>query len=61
MARLFMLLLSIVMTSLAGIGIVAVLAMGFYDWKSIIIAAAAGSILALPVTLLVARRLQQAH
>ncbi|WP_062562181.1 hypothetical protein [Paracoccus aminovorans] len=60
MARLFMLLLSIVMTTLAGIGIVAVLAMGLYDWKSILAAAVAGAVLALPVTWLVTRRLQQA-
>ena len=60
MARLFMLLLSIVMTSLAGIGVVAVLAMGLYDWKSILMAAAAGAVLALPVTWAVARRVQEA-
>ncbi|MGN7871718.1 hypothetical protein [Paracoccus sp. 22332] len=57
MARLFMLLLSIVMISLAGIGVVAVLAMGFYDWKSILIAAAIGAALAVPATWLVARQL----
>lgn len=57
MARLFMLLLSIVMTSLAGIGVVVVLAMGFYDWKSILMAAAAGTVLALPVTWAVARQI----
>lgn len=57
MARLFMLLLSIVMTSLAGIGVVVVLAMGFYDWKSILMAAAAGAVLALPVTWAVARQI----
>lgn len=59
MARLFMLLLSIVMTTLAGVGVIVVLAMGLYDWKSIIASAAAGAILALPVTWLLARKLQQ--
>lgn len=58
MTRLFMLLLSIIMTSLAGIGIVGVLTMGLYDWRSILLAAALGAVIALPVAWLVARRLQ---
>ncbi|MFC3169399.1 hypothetical protein [Paracoccus fontiphilus] len=60
MTRLFMLLLSIIMTSLAGIGIVGVLTMGLYDWRSILLAAALGAVIALPVAWLVARRLQEA-
>ncbi|WP_295046137.1 CTP synthetase [uncultured Paracoccus sp.] len=51
-----MLLLSIVMTSLTGIGVVAVLAKGFYNWKPILIAAAIGAALAVPATWLVARQ-----
>ena len=57
MARLFMLLLSIAMTSLAGIGVAAVLAIGFYDWKSILMAAASGAVLALPAAWAVARQI----
>lgn len=59
MIRLFMLLLSIVATSLAGVGVVVVLATGHYDWKAILLAAAVGALLALPVTWILAKRLQQ--
>lgn len=58
MTRLFMLLLSIIMTTLAGVGVVAVLTMGLYDWKSILLAALVGALVALPVAWTVARRLQ---
>ncbi len=58
MTRLFFLLLSLIMTTLAGIGVIAVLVMGRYDAASIIAAAVAGGIVALPVTWLVARRMQ---
>ncbi len=58
MTRLFMLLLSIIMTTLAGIGIVGVLTMGLYDWRSMLAAAAIGAVAALPVAWAVARRLQ---
>ncbi|RCW82448.1 hypothetical protein [Paracoccus lutimaris] len=59
MSRLFMLLFSIAFTTLAGIGIVVVLVMGRYDVASIVGAALAGGIAALPVTWLVARRLEE--
>ncbi|MBP8931410.1 MAG: hypothetical protein KBG46_09055 [Paracoccus sp.] len=59
MSRLFMLLFSIAFTTLAGIGIVVVLVMGRYDVASIAGAALAGGIAALPVTWLVARRLEE--
>ena len=58
MSRLFMLLFSIAFTTLAGIGVVVVLVMGRYDVASIVAAAVVGGIAALPVTWLVARRLQ---
>ena len=59
MSRLFMLLFSIAFTTLAGIGVVVVLVMGRYDVASIAGAALAGGIAALPVTWLVARRLEE--
>ena len=59
MSRLFMLLFSIAFTTLAGIGVVVVLVMGRYDVASIAGAALAGGIAALPVTGLVARRLEE--
>ncbi len=58
MSRLFMLLFSIAFTTLAGIGIVVVLVLGRYDAASILAAAVAGGIVALPATWLVARRMQ---
>lgn len=60
MSRLFMLLFSIICTTLAGIGIIVVLVIGRYDAASIIGAALAGGVAALPVTWLIARRLQDA-
>ncbi|MDO5605647.1 MAG: hypothetical protein Q4G25_10865 [Paracoccus sp. (in: a-proteobacteria)] len=59
MQRLFLLLLSISMATLAGIGVVIVLAMGLYGTWPIVLAAAAGALLALPVSWLVARRISE--
>ncbi len=58
MSRLFMLLFCIASPTLAGIYVIANLVMGRYDAASIIAAAVAGGIVALPVTWLVARRMQ---
>ncbi len=58
MTRLFMLLLSISLTTLAGIGVIIVLAMGFYDLRAILLAAAGGAIIALPITWYVAGKLK---
>ena len=58
MSRLFMLLFSIVFTALSGIGIILVLVMGYYDAMAIMAAVIGGGILALPVTWLVAKRMQ---
>ncbi|ABL72171.1 MULTISPECIES: hypothetical protein [Paracoccus] len=58
MTRLFMMLLSISLTTFAGIGVIVVLAMGLYDLRAILLAAAAGAIMALPITWYVARRLK---
>ncbi|GEK68206.1 hypothetical protein PDE01_17260 [Paracoccus denitrificans] len=53
-----MMLLSISLTTFAGIGVIVVLAMGLYDLRAILLAAAAGAIMALPITWYVARRLK---
>ncbi|MBU9699945.1 hypothetical protein GU927_019055 [Rhodobacteraceae bacterium HSP-20] len=58
MSRLFFLLYSLVGPSLAGAAIVAVLTAGMVTLKPILLAAAAGFALGLPVALLLARRLQ---
>lgn len=58
MPRLFLLLLSISVATLAGIGVIAALVMGQYHWKPIVIAAAIGAALAFPISWGVARRIQ---
>ena len=60
MVRLMMLLYSIVGTTLAGIGVVAAVTMNLYDFRSIIVAAAIGAVVALPVVWIVAKKLENA-
>jgi hypothetical protein len=55
-----MLLYSIVGTTLAGIGVVVAVTMNMYDVQSIIVSAAIGAIIALPVCWVVAKKLQEA-
>lgn len=57
MFRLASILYSIIGTSLAGIGVIAVLTAGYVAPVPIIGAAAAGAILALPVAYFVARKI----
>ena len=58
MARLFTILFSMIATTLMGIGIVAVLAMDQNTtWKPIVLAAAAGFVISIPVTWFVARQI----
>ena len=58
MPRLFMLLLSISVGTLAGIGVIVALVMGHYDWRAILIAAGIGAVVAVPATWMIARRIQ---
>ena len=58
MSRLFMLLLSISVGTLAGIGVIVALVMGYYDWKAILVSAAIGAVIAVPVTWVVAKRIE---
>lgn len=55
--RLMMVLYSIIATALAGSGVVAVLTAGYATLWPIVIAAAAGALLALPVSWVVARQI----
>ena len=55
--RLMMVLYSIIATALAGSGVVAVLTAGYATLWPIVIAAAAGAVLALPVSWVVARQI----
>lgn len=58
MNRLMWLLHAVVSTTLMGIGVTAVLAANLPGWKPIAIAAAIGFVLALPVSWLVARKIE---
>lgn len=60
MLRLTMLMYSIVGSTLAGIGVIAVLSMGWYDVPSILTGAVLGAVLGVPASWLVARALQSA-
>lgn len=55
--RLMMVLYSMIATAMAGTGVIAVLTMGQVTLWPIIWAAAAGAVLALPVSWLVARQI----
>lgn len=55
--RLMMLLYSVIATAMAGTGVVVVLTMGYGTLWPIVIAAAAGAVLALPVSWAVARQI----
>ncbi|MGZ3216344.1 hypothetical protein [Paracoccus sp. T5] len=61
MPRLFLLLLTIIMSSLAGAGVILVLVLGHYGMLPILLAAAAGAVLAVPVTWIVTRRILAAE
>lgn len=54
MPRLFMLVLSISVGTLAGIGVIIALTMGYYSWKPMLV----GAVGAIPISWLVARRIQ---
>lgn len=57
MPRLMMILFSIVSTTLMGIGVIIALTTGFVTLKPILVAAAIGFVLALPVSWLIAKQL----
>lgn len=59
MLRLASILYSLIGSSLAGVGVIAVLVAGFVTVKAILIAAAVGAVLGAPVAWLVARQLYQ--
>lgn len=58
MNRLMWVLHAVVSTTLMGIGVTAVLAANMQGWKPIVIAAAIGFVVALPVSWLVARKIE---
>lgn len=58
MFRLTLVLFLFIGATFAGAGVVAALTMGLYEGRTIAIVAALGGVIALPVSWLVARRLQ---
>ena len=58
MIRLTSILYAVIGTTLAGIGVVVAVTMNLYDVQSIIVSAALGALAALPVSWMVARKLQ---
>ncbi|MCX7567301.1 hypothetical protein OS189_13190 [Sulfitobacter sp. F26169L] len=57
MLRLAAILYSIIATSLAGTGVIAVLVMGYVSVPAILVAAGVGAVLGLPVSYLIARKI----
>ncbi len=57
MPRLFMLLLTIAMGTMAGIGVIVVLVLGYVSLWPILIGAGVGAALAIPTAWLIARKL----
>jgi hypothetical protein len=57
MFRLASMLYSIIGTSMAGAGVIAVLSAGYGTLNPILMAAAAGAVLALPVTYVITRKI----
>jgi hypothetical protein len=55
--RLMMILYSMIGTAMAGTGVIAVLSMGYGTLQPILVAAAAGAVLALPISWVVARQI----
>ena len=57
--RLFFLLFTMAGASLAGAGVVVVLAMGMDGWQPIVAAAAIGTLVAIPAAWLAAKRIRE--
>ncbi|MEZ5779128.1 MAG: CTP synthetase [Paracoccaceae bacterium] len=57
MLRLFLILYTLAATTLAGSAIIAALTMNLFDLRSIIVAAAAGAAVAVPVAWIVAKQI----
>lgn len=58
MSRLFFLLLSVSVATLAGIGVIIALVMGHYTSNAVLIAALVGAVAAFPISWAVARRIE---
>ncbi|QBY00967.1 CTP synthetase [Rhodophyticola sp. CCM32] len=56
--RLFFLIFTLASTALAGVGVIAVLAAGLDGWRPIVIGAALGALIAIPVAWLAGRKIR---
>ena len=59
MSRLFLLILTISMGSCAGVGVIAVLVLGYYTWQAILLAGIIGAVVGVGAAWYVARHLLQ--
>lgn len=57
MSRLFFLLLTLSMSTLAGIGVIVALAMGYYTAKAVVVSALIGAVVSIPITWLVEKKM----
>ncbi len=60
MSKLFFILHAVIMTTLMGVAVTAVLTMNLPGWKPIALAALAGFIVSLPVTWVIANKIESA-
>ena len=58
MSRLFLFISMMSVPTLAGTGVIIMLALGYYDWRAMLSAAAIGAVGGFPVAWLVAKRIQ---
>ena len=59
MSRLFFLILTIAMGTCAGIGVIAALTMGQYNWQSIVLYGGIGAVVGVVASWIVASRLEK--
>ena len=60
MSKLFFILHAVIMTTLMGVAVTAVLTMNMPGWKPIALAALAGFVVSLPVTWVIANKIESA-
>lgn len=60
MPKIFFAIHAVVMTALMGAGIIAVLAMGMPGWKPLVLAAAVGFVLSIPVSWIISNKIETA-
>ena len=58
MSRLFLFLAMMSVPTLAGVGVIIMLTLGYYDWRAMLSAAVVGAVGGFPVAWLVAKRIQ---